>query len=106
MASLRKRGKVWYFTFIDHDGRKVERRGCSDKRATSDMAKAAEVRAGKIRNGEVSVQEADLPKQERRPLEDHIQAFEAMLKAKESTPKHVRMTTRFIRELARLACAA
>src|SRR4051812_25115483 len=105
MASLRRRGKIWYFTFIDHDGRKFERKGCPDKRQTEDMAKTAEVRAGKIRNGEISAREADVPKQERRPLEDHIQAFEAMLRVKRSTPKHIHMTTRFIREIARLAGA-
>ena len=105
MASLRKRGRKWYFTFIDHDGRKVERKGCTDKRATEDMAKAAEVRATRIRNGEISIREADLPEQERRPLEEHIQGFQAMLKAKRSTPKHIHMTTRFIREVARLAGA-
>src|SRR5271157_982840 len=105
MASIRKRGRNWYFTFIDHDGRKVERKGCTDKRVTEDMAKAAEVRATRIRNGEISIWEADLPKQERRPLEEHIQGFEAMLKAKRSTPKHIHMTNRFIREIAHLAGA-
>jgi len=103
MASLRKRGHVWYYTYVDHNGHPTERKGCTDKRETDNMAKVAEVRARRIRNGEINIREADLPKQERRPLEDHIQAFEAMLKAKRSTAKHIHMTTRFIREIARLA---
>ncbi|MGC1719018.1 MAG: hypothetical protein WA746_08530, partial [Isosphaeraceae bacterium] len=45
------------------------------------------------------------PKQERRPLEKHIQAFEAMLQAKRSTAKHIHMTTRFIRGIARFSDA-
>lgn len=105
MASYRKRGRVWYFTFIDHDGRKVERKGCTDKQATVGMSQDAETRARRIRNGEISARDADLPKQERRPLEEHIQAFEAMLQAKRSTAKHIHMTTRFIREIARFSDA-
>jgi integrase len=105
VASYRKRGRVWYYTFIDHVGRKIERKGCADKRETEGMARAAEVRSAKIRNGEISVREANLPRQERRPIAEHIEAFEAMLKAKRSTPKHIHMTTRFIREIARLAGA-
>jgi hypothetical protein len=54
--------RTWYYTFIDHDGRRVERKGCTDKRVTEDMAKAAEVRATRVRNGEISIREADLPK--------------------------------------------
>ncbi len=102
---LRKRGRVWYFTFIDHDGRKIKRKGCTDKQATVGMSQGAETRARRIRNGEISARDADLPKQERRPLEVHIQAFEAMLQAKRSTAKHIHMTTRFIREIARFSDA-
>src|SRR5271166_6798445 len=65
------------------------------------MSQDAETRARRIRNGEISARDADLPKQERRPLEEHIQAFEA----KRSTAKHIHMTTRFIREIARFSDA-
>jgi integrase len=105
VASNRKRGRVWYYTFIDHDDRKIESKGCTDKRETEDMATAAEVRSARIRNGEVSVRDADLPRQERRPIAEHVDAFEAMLQAKRSTPKHIHMNTLFIREIARLAAA-
>ena len=42
MASFRKHGKVWYYRYTDADGVKRERKGCSDKRATEDLARAAE----------------------------------------------------------------
>ena len=41
MASLRKRGKVWYYRFVDADGASHERKGCPDRRETEGMAAAA-----------------------------------------------------------------
>src|SRR5208337_946533 len=51
VASLRKRGRVWYFSFIDQDGRPSERKGCPDKRVTEELARAAESEAAKIKAG-------------------------------------------------------
>src|SRR5512135_3555183 len=42
MASFRKVGRNWFFRFIDADGVQRERRGCPDRRATEEMARAAE----------------------------------------------------------------
>src|SRR5947209_5869279 len=58
MASLRKRGKNWYFRYTDADGVKREGKGCSDKRATQEMANAAEAEAGKIRSGMIDPKSA------------------------------------------------
>ena len=38
MASLRKRAKVWYYRFTDENGVKRSRKGCTDKRATEELA--------------------------------------------------------------------
>ena len=57
MASLRKRGRIWYYRFTNSDGVKRERRGCSDKRATEEMARAAESEAAKIRDGLVDAKD-------------------------------------------------
>ena len=51
MGSVRKRGRTWYFRFVDADGVKRERKGCSDRRATEELARAAESEAAKIRAG-------------------------------------------------------
>jgi hypothetical protein len=51
MASLRKRGKNWYYRFIDENGKLTEQKGCSDKRATEEMARAAESHTAKVRSG-------------------------------------------------------
>ncbi len=39
MASLRKRGKTWYYIYSDADGARRERKGCSDRRVTEDLAR-------------------------------------------------------------------
>jgi hypothetical protein len=49
MASLRRRGKVWYYRFTDADGIKREVKGCPDKRVTEEMARAAESEAAKVK---------------------------------------------------------
>ena len=48
MASYRKRGKAWYYRFVDAAGVKREEKGCSDKRATEELARDAESKAAKI----------------------------------------------------------
>ena len=58
MASFRKHGKVWYYRFVDGDGFKRERKGCTDRRATEDMARAAESKAAKIRDGTADPKDA------------------------------------------------
>ena len=35
MASLRKRGRVWYYRYTDADGIRRERKGFTDRRETS-----------------------------------------------------------------------
>jgi hypothetical protein len=43
MASFRKHGKVWYYRFTDADGKKWERKGCSDRRVTERNAEMLRV---------------------------------------------------------------
>ena len=68
MASLRKRGKHWYYRFTDSDGGKHERRGCPDKRATEQMAAAAELEAAKIRGGLIDPKEVAFRDHAGRPV--------------------------------------
>ena len=57
MASLRKRGRVWYFRYSDADGVKHEEKGCTDKRATEELARQKESDAAKIKAGLVDTRE-------------------------------------------------
>ena len=51
MASLRKRGRVWYYRFVDADGVKHEEKGCPDRRVTEELARTAESEAARIKAG-------------------------------------------------------
>jgi hypothetical protein len=43
MASFRKHGKVWYYSFTDADGKKWERKGSTDRRVTERTAEMLRV---------------------------------------------------------------
>jgi integrase len=92
MASLRKRGRVWYFRFVDADGVKRERKGCSDKRATEELARAAESEAAKIREGLVDAKDLARRDHQARPLADHLDAYAAHLADKGRTEAHITLT--------------
>src|SRR6516164_5155811 len=104
MASLRKRGRVWYYRFTDSDGVKREAKGCPDKRATEEMARGAEAEAAKIRAGLVSPRELAYRRHESRPLAEHLDDFEADMRARNDTPRHVRLHSDRARRVAALAC--
>lgn len=92
MASLRKRGKVWYYKFIDGDGRPSERKGCPDRRATEEMARAAESEAAKLRAGLIDTKAVAYRAHEARPLAEHLDDFRKAMEAAGRTPRHVQMT--------------
>ena len=100
MASLRKRGRVWYFRFVDADGVAKERKGCSDKRATEELARAAESEAAKIREGLLDPATLRRLEHARTPLADHVAAFRDSMNAKGLTAKHVDLTIGRVRRLA------
>src|SRR5262245_3970741 len=93
MASLRQRGKTWYFQFVDHNGKQKERKGCGDKRATEAMAREAEVQAARIRLGQAE------PIPPNRTIEEHLIEYLGFLRAKENTAKHVGQTETRLGEL-------
>src|SRR5437763_12616957 len=88
MASVRKRGRVWYYRFIDADGVRHERKGCPDRRETEAMAAAAEAEASKIRAGLIDPKALGYRDHEARTLADHLADFQAALLAKGGTRKH------------------
>ena len=103
MASLRKRGKVWYYQFIDGEGIKRERRGCSDKRGTEEMARAAESEAARIRAGLVDPALRKQVEAAKQPLKLHLEGFRRHLIDKGDTPKHVEL---FVSRASRMAALA
>ncbi len=103
MASLRKRGKVWYYRFTDSNGQKHERKGCTDKRMTEEMARAAESEAAKVRAGLSDPKAERLAAAERRSILAHLDEFTAALTAKGGDPKHVRQTRNCAARIIELA---
>jgi hypothetical protein len=72
VQKLRKRGKVWYYRFTDADSIKREAKGCTDKRATEEMARAAESEAAKARAGLNDPRELAYRKHDGCPLAEHL----------------------------------
>jgi len=99
MASLRKRGRIWYFAFIDADGRRVTRKGCTDKRATEELARDAESQAAKIKAGLIDPRDLARLEHAARPIGEHLEAFRLQLATKGSSPKHIATTIQQARRL-------
>jgi hypothetical protein len=87
MASFRKRN--WYFTYGDADGRRVERKGCPDKRVTEGLAAQAEAEAARIRAGLSDPKTTGYLAHEARPLAEHLDDFRADLTSKGNVPHYV-----------------
>src|SRR5262245_43651605 len=88
MASYRKRGKVWYYRFVDADGLKPEEKGCADKRVTENLARKAESEAAKIKAGILNPRELAYRDHAARSILGHLDDYHAHLIAKGTTPKH------------------
>lgn len=99
MASFRKRGDAWYFKFIGPDGKPRERRGCPDRKATEQMARAAETDAARIKAGLVDPNEARRAHEAKRPIGDHVDDYAAFLVGKGSSVKHIASTRTYIRRI-------
>jgi site-specific recombinase XerC len=105
MASLRKRGRVWYFRFVDVDGKKRERKGCSDRRATEQMAAAAEAKVAKIREGLIDARDLNCAGHGARPLGDHLQVFVDTMEAAGRNSQHIAQTRLYITRIIELSHA-
>lgn len=103
MAEFLKRGKNWYFRFVDGDGVRRMRRGCPCKRATEELARAAETEAARIRAGLIDPKAEAYRRHESRPLADHLDDYKAALVAKGGTAKHAGMSTNRARRVLSLA---
>jgi integrase len=92
MASLRKKGRVWYYRYTDGSGLKRERRGCPDKRATEEMARQAETESARVRSGLSDPKAERMAEAGRRLIKEHLADFIAIMKAKGDDSKHVGQT--------------
>ncbi len=98
MASFRKHGKVWYYRFTDADGIKRETKGCTDRRATEELARDAETEAAKIKAGE-DPRNIAYRQHAAKPLADHLAAWNRDMVAKGKTAKHADQSLDRVRRL-------
>jgi integrase len=105
MASLRKRGRVWYYRVVDADGVRREFKGCPDRRETEAMAAAAALEASKVKAGLIDPKALGFRDHEARPLADHLTDFRAYLIGKNTTEKHANLTHNRVARLIDLARA-
>jgi hypothetical protein len=103
MASLRKRGRVWYFRYSDADGVKHEEKGCTDRRVTEELARTAESEAARIKAGVFDAKELVLRDHAARSLENHITEYHSRLTAKGVRTKHARQMVLYARRVASVA---
>jgi integrase len=96
---LIKRGRIWYFRYTDANGKRVMRKGCTDKRATEEMAAAANTKVARIRNGQIDPKEMAFQDHEARPLSGHIADWEANLTSRGFGDKHVGQAANRVRRL-------
>jgi integrase len=99
MASFQKRGRVWYFAYIDADGRRIERKGCADKRSTEELARAAESQAAKIKPGLVDPRDLARREHATGPIAEHVAEWGDAIQAKGGTAQHVALSTSRVRSL-------
>jgi hypothetical protein len=83
---------------------KQERRGCPDRRATEEMARAAELEAARTRAGLTDPRELAYRRHAVAPLSGQLRGFESFLLGKGDTPKHAKLYSDRARRVAALAC--
>jgi integrase len=100
MASLRKRGRTWYFRYVDTYGVRHECKGWPDLRETEAMVAAMEVEASKIKAGLIDPKALGYRNHEARPLAEHLAEWLRDMHARGKTRKHARQ---YLERAGRLA---
>ena len=88
MASVRKRGKSWYYRFVDADGVRHEVKGCPDRRETEAMGASAEAESAKIKSGLIDPKALAYRSHEARPLSEHLADWHRDTVARGKTTRH------------------
>jgi integrase len=88
MASLRKRGRVWYVRHRDANGKQVETKAGPDKSVAQRIARELESRVSAIKAGVADPREAKWAEAERRPIAEHVAEWHAYLISKGDVAQH------------------
>ena len=93
----RKDRKGWWIRYKDDSGRWVTRKGGATERVAYRVLEAAEMRSRAIREGWVDPRQAEIASASRRPIEEVLGEYEAHLRGKRNTSRHVREALRCVR---------
>lgn len=102
MATLYKRGGnkakngTWYIQYRDENGRRKTHRGCSDKEATTRIARKLETDAALRKSGVIDPKAERYASEGRRPIAEHIDDFHKDMLAREVTIEHSNRTRQYI----------
>jgi len=90
MASLRKKGKVWYVRVRDESGRQREVKAGPDKSVANQMKRDLESKTQRIKAGVLDPREADCLDAERIPITKHVADYVQNLEARGACPDHLK----------------
>jgi len=98
MASIyrRKKGGCFYITYQVRPGERHTVKGCKDKAATEGLARKLEADAMLRREGVIDSTAEKFARSEAAPLDHHMDAFEAAMRGKSVTERHVVRSRKFI----------
>ena len=89
MASIRKRGRIWYVRSRDETGRQIERKAGPDRGVALQIKRDTESTQAKIKAGIVDARDISAMDAERIPLTQHVEDYLRFLTAKGCVPDHV-----------------
>ena len=89
MASLRKKGKVWYVRVRDESGRQREVKAGPDKSVAQSIARDLEGKIQRVKAGVLDPREAGCLDAERIPITQHVEEYVQELDAKGCVEGHV-----------------
>ena len=90
MASLRKKGKVWYVRVRDESGRQREIKAGPDKSVANQVKRDLESKTQRIKAGVLDPREADAMDAERTPIANHVADYIRNLEHKGVCLQHLR----------------
>src|SRR5689334_20147539 len=89
MASLRKKGRVWYVRTRDESGRQREVKAGPDKSVAQSIARDVARKAQRVKAGVLVPRESGCLDAVRIPVAQHINVYVQGLEAKGCVPEHV-----------------
>ncbi len=93
-----RRDAKWIFKYVDEHGVRRTCTGYTDKQATQELADKLQLEANKRRDGLIDDNEIRLAEHRRRPIAEHIADYDAALRAKGSSDRHIKQTISYIEE--------